>query len=263
MKVIPTILPNRGPIKIVPLADLHLGSPKCDIPRIKQVIKDIADDPDTFAIIVGDVLNNSTKTSVGDVYNEALSPMQQAQLAVELFTPIKDKILGITMGNHCARSLKGDGLDILYFIAVELDIEDKYDPDGAVLLVRFGKTPDPTKGNKTCYSIYINHGTGVSGSTMGGKANGLEKRGNIVNADVVCIGHTHSPMTFKTASYVIDEHNNNLILKETVFVNTGAWLAYESYAEKMGLKPSSTAMPIIILHPKRTSKDRKFIEVHL
>ena len=263
MKLVATLLPNKGPIKVVPLADLHIGSPKCDLDRIQEVIADIADDPDCFVILGGDLINNATKSSVSDTYNETMSPMEQAKLVVDILKPIKDKVLAVVTGNHEARSLKGDGLDIMWFVCVELGIESKYDPDGVVSLVRFGKTLDPTKGNKSCYSIYVTHGDKIGGGTTGGKMNGLEKRGLIVNADVIITGHTHSPATFKTASFIIDEHNDKILTKEQTFVNTGAWLNWEGYAERCGYKPSSTAMPTITLYPKRTSKDSKYVQVHL
>ena len=79
-----------------------------------------------YAIILGDLLNNSTKTSVGDVYEEELTPMQQVKKAVMMFEPIKHKILGVCSGNHERRSYKMDGVDLLYFMCAELGIADKF-----------------------------------------------------------------------------------------------------------------------------------------
>ncbi len=93
----------------------------------------------------------------------------------------------------------------------------------------------------------MTHGTGTGGRTIGGKANGLERRGQIVDADIVCTGHTHQAVTFRETSYKVDPQNNSAYLKEQVFVNASSTLDYEKYAEKFGMKPSSKISPLIVL----------------
>ena len=265
MRVVSHTLTNEDSIKIVPLADLHIGSSRCDIPRIKHVIDTIVNDPRAYVVLVGDIINNSTKTSVGDVYEEKMSPMEQCKLAVDILRPIADKILGAVCGNHEQRTRKDSGVDLMYFIADELGIPEVYNPEGVVSLVRFGKKIK-ANGTRTCLSMYITHGDKIGGATIGGKMNGLEKRGNIfANVDLVIVGHTHTPSTFKTSQFLIDERNNSILTKETTFVNTGAWLEYEPYAERCGLKPSSTAMPVIYVYPKTHHRGNggKKLVVHL
>lgn len=261
MKPIKRYLPkDMESVKIEIFSDLHLGSPRCKYNDIKEKISRIAAEPNTYCVILGDLINNSTKTSVGDVYSEELTPMQQIQLAVETFRPIKDKILAVTSGNHERRSYKTDGIDLLYFFCSELGIPDLYDYTSVLLFLRVGKSEkiktDPNR--QQTYSIYLTHGDGNGGRTVGGKANGLERRGAIVNSDIVIAGHTHAPMTFRNAFYEIDYRNSCVKQKEQVFVNAGATLDYESYAELYGLRPSSLASPFITLSGKH-----KNIKVHL
>lgn len=232
-------------IKIVPMGDLHIGSAKCDYARIKQTIADVADEPNAYVVLLGDIINNSTKTSVGDVYSEPMSPMRQMEIAIDLFTPIKDKILAVVSGNHERRSYKGDGVDLMAFFAKCLDIEDRYDYIGALAFIQYGKCPK--NSNPNVVSLYVTHGDGQGGKLTGSKANGLEKRGNIIDADIIVTGHTHAPITFKTARYNVDKIHRKAVLKETTYVNIGATLEYEGYAEQVGLAPSSTAQPIINL----------------
>ncbi len=243
---------NLAKIEIEVFSDLHLGSRKCDYMEIQNRIERVKNTEHVYAIILGDVLNNSTKTSVGDVYEEELTPMQQVKKATMMFEPIKDKILGVCSGNHERRSYKTDGVDLLYFMCAELGIVEKYDYCACLLFIRFGRRTDhPREGKNArqyCYTLYMTHGDGQGGRTVGGKANGLQRRGQIVDADIVVTGHTHAPLSFRDCCYRVDYQNSCVNIKEQLFVNASATLKYEEYAELYGMKPSSKQSPVIILN---------------
>lgn len=246
MKIVKNELPTSiDSLVIEVFADLHIGSKKCNYQLIHERIESVKNDPNVYCIILGDLINNSTKTSVGDVYEEPLSPMQQIKQAVEMFRPIKDKVLAITSGNHERRSYKSDGTDLLYFFSAELGLADRYDYAACLSIIRFGQG---YRNRKIAYSLYMTHGDGQGGRTIGGKANGLQRRGQIIDADIIVTGHTHSPITFKDCYYSVNYQNNAVIKKEQLYVNTGAALDYEEYAEIYGMKPSSYANPKIILN---------------
>lgn len=256
MKCIKVDLPRElEGIKIELFSDLHLGSKKCNYSEIQERIKRVKENDNVYALILGDVLNNSTKTSVGDVYEEELTPMQQVNLAIRTFEPIKDKILGICSGNHERRSYKTDGVDLLYFMASELGLSNSYDYSACLLFVRLGCDSNRVKSGKNsrkiCYSIYMTHGDGQGGRTIGGKANGLQRRGQIVNADIVITGHTHAPLSFRDCCFEVDYQNSSFHKKEQLFVNASATLDYEEYAELFGMRPSSIISPKIILSGKK------------
>lgn len=253
MKCIKNDLPSSlNHIELEIFSDLHLGSKKCDYKSIQERIERVKNNEHVYAIILGDVLNNSTKTSVGDVYEEELTPMEQVKKAVMLFEPIKHKLIGCTSGNHERRSYKTDGVDLLYFMCAELGITEKYDYASCLLFIRFGDCKryanSKVRTRKMCYTLYMTHGDGQGGRTIGGKANGLQRRGQIVDADVVVTGHTHAPLAFRDCCYKIDYQNSCVTKKEQLFVNASATLNYEEYAELYGMKPSSTQSPVIILN---------------
>lgn len=238
-------------IEIEIFSDLHLCSKKCDQMAIKERVKRVEENENVYAIILGDVLNNSTKTSVGDVYEEELTPMQQIKQSIMLFEPIKHKILAVCTGNHERRSYKTEGVDLLYFMCAELGIADKYDYCSCLLFIRFGRDKRKNKcgdgARRMCYTLYMTHGDGQGGRTVGGRANGLQRRGQIVDADIIVTGHTHAPMSFRDCFYRIDHQNSGVTKKEQLFVNASATLKYEEYAELFGMKPSSTVSPVIVL----------------
>ena len=250
-------------ITIEIFSDLHIGSAKCDYDEIIRRVKLVEEDPNKYCVILGDVVNNTTKTSVGDVYEEPVSPMNQIKKAVDIFRPIKDKILGVTTGNHERRTYKQDGIDLGYFFCRELGIEDCYDYAGVVIFVRFGRKKrscvyrtrkDGTKAlnrerGTNCgaitYSMYITHGDGSCGRTAGGKMNALSRRGDMIDTDIVVMGHTHLPATFRECSWKTDNIHKCITQHEQVFVNASATLDHEEYAEIYGMAPSSKRSPVI------------------
>ena len=66
-------------IKILALSDFHIGDQLCNLKLIRSVLEEVKNSDNTFVILNGDLMNNATKTSVSDVYNEELTPMEQKQ----------------------------------------------------------------------------------------------------------------------------------------------------------------------------------------
>lgn len=243
MKLVRTDLYDLDEVHIHIFGDLHVGSTKFRATEVQNRIKEVQEDPKARVILLGDLINNSTRNSVGDVYSEPLTPMQQISLATEMLRPIKDKIIAVVSGNHERRSYRSDGIDLTYFLASELGIADRYDYTATCLIVRYART---TRSSKVA-TIYCTHGDGNGGKLIGGKANGMAKRGQIINADIIVTGHTHTPIVFSESSFEIDERHDTIQLHEQLFVNCGATLDYEEYAELVGMKPSSKRQPIITL----------------
>lgn len=244
---------NRSDIRIKVIADIHYGSPKCRVSELKKQIDLIRKDPNCYVILAGDLVDNGTKNSVNP-YGDTMSPMEQMRQIITLLEPIKNRIIGMCGGNHEERSYKESGTDLTWFIANQFGLTDIYDPVGLCLFIRCGKdiTGAPHKGGNChdksfVYSLYFTHGTG-GGSTVGGKANALHKRGNVICADIICMGHTHQPMTWKEDMYVANNNGKKLNRVETTYVMTGSFLDYEEYAHKLGLPPSNTSIPTITLN---------------
>lgn len=251
-------------IRIIIFSDVHIGSPKCDYNLLHEYLDKVKNEPNTYCVLLGDIVNNTTKTSVGDIYDEPLSPMEQMKQAIMYFEPIKDKVLAITAGNHERRTYKNDGTDLTWLLAKQLGLEDAYDYNACLLFLRFGKMGHTCGGNghtgKVLYTIYLTHGDGQGGRTVGGRMNGLQRRGNIVvDADVVITGHTHQIATFKEAYLRVDKNNSAVKQCEKTFVNSGSFLNYESYAELYGLPPTVKGSPEIIL----SGTKKKNVLVHL
>ena len=239
---------------IFPISDTHIGDRRADIELLKSRIDYVANNKNVYTILVGDIFNNAVRTGVSDIYGEIFSPMDAIKLAVQLFSPIKDKILGIVDGNHENRTYKNDGLQIGAIVASELGLADRYSSDALLLFVRAGETKDghhessgTGKLRQICYTIYATHGDG-GGRKEGAKAIRLADMASIVDADIYIHAHTHLPMIMKQGFHRVDVRNNSVAKVDKLFVNTGAMLHYGGYAETKGYKAPSLRSPYIILN---------------
>lgn len=247
----PTEWPHAN---IYTLADLHIGDERSMTDEIARMVQRIADDPYGLCVCNGDLLNTATKTSVSDIYSEQLSPMQQIEAAVKLLTPIKDKIIAVTTGNHEARVYRTDGIDMMRLICRELGIEDKYHADGVLVFLHFGSRLQHghhrQKNPKQWYSLYATHGSG-GGRKEGAKAIRLADMACVVDADVYIHSHTHLPMVMKQAFFRADSSNCCARRVEKLFVNTAATLAYGGYGQAQEFKPASACSPVIHLEGEK------------
>lgn len=258
MKVIKIDLPRElTSLELHTFADEHIGDEHCDLKRLHNRIEYVKNTPNAYCILNGDIIDNATKTSIGDTYAQVFNPMEQLARAVEIFEPIKDKIFCITHGNHENRTYKKEGINLSCLMAQQMGLIDRYTPTSATLFIRFGDGHSSTRGRKVCYTIYVLHGSG-GGRKEGAKAIRLADMASIIDTDIYIHSHTHLPMVMKQAFHRIDTTNSAVALIDKLFVNTAANLKYGGYGEAGSFKPSSKDTPVIYL-----SGTKKYFEAKL
>ena len=258
MQVIKIDLPSElTQIELHTFADEHIGDEHSDVKRVLQRIEYVKNSPNAYCILNGDIIDNATKTSIGDTYTQVFNPMEQLERAVELFEPIKDKILCITHGNHENRTYKKEGINLSRLIAAQLGLSDRYTPTSALLFIRLGQNNARYHYRKICYTVYVLHGSG-GGRKEGAKAIRLADLANIIDTDIYIHSHTHLPMIMKQAFHRVDLTSSTVALVDKLFVNTAANLTYGGYGEAGAFKPSSTDTPVIYL-----SGTQKYFEAKL
>jgi predicted phosphodiesterase len=249
LKVIKIDLPKElEKIELHTFADEHIGDEHCDLDRLKQRIEYVENTPNAYCLLNGDIIDNATKTSIGDTYAQVFNPMEQLENAVNLFRPLaeKGKIIAITHGNHEARTYRKEGIDLSYLLAVQLGLFERYSPTSALIFLRFGKSRNNSGHSKQCYTIFMLHGSG-GGRKEGAKAIRLADMSSIVDTDIYCHAHTHLPMVMKQGYHRIDKQNSTVRYVEKLFVNTASNLNYGGYGESQEFKPASKTSPIIYL----------------
>lgn len=248
MKTIKVELPqDLKQIELHTFADEHIGDANCDLARLKERIKYVAETPNAYCVLNGDILDNASRTSIGDIETRELNIMGQIQHGVELFTPIKDKILCITNGNHENRAYRKEGIDISKIVAMQLGLSDVYAPTSALLFLRFGKLSSHDNYRRVLYTIYCNHGSG-GGRKEGAKAIRLADMASIVDADIYIHSHTHLGMIMKQGFFRTDLTSSTVQHVTKLFVNTSSNLNYGGYGEAQEFKPNSKDTPVIYLN---------------
>ena len=169
---------------------------------------------------------------------------------MNLFEPIKDKILCVLHGNHENRVYKSDGIDMTQVMCNQLGIGERYSATTALLFIRLGLDNrhgnDKSHHRQQAYTIYVTHGAG-GGRKEGGKINRLADLANITDADVYICAHTHLPALFKTGYYRANFMNSSVAFVEKLFVNTASALDYGGYGDIQGYRPNSKEYPMIVL----------------
>lgn len=253
MKTIKADLPHTlETIQIHTFADEHIGDGHCDMQRLKERIDYVANTENAYCILNGDILDYASRTSIGDIETREFNIMGQLEKAVELFSPIKDKIICITNGNHEARGYRKEGFDMSRMIAMQLGLEDVYSQTSAFVFLRFGTaTQNHGKQNaKTLYTLYVNHGSG-GGRKEGAKAIRLADMASICDADIFIHSHTHLPMIMKQGFFRVDTQNFAVKNVTKLFVNTASNLDYGGYGASQEYKPNSKDTPVIFLNGKK------------
>ena len=242
---------------ITPHSDIHNGHPDHN-PVIHQHELDWLGEADNhYGILAGDMCEMALKDSVGDVYDQPISPQKQAELVVTQYTPYKDKILAACGGNHEARVYRSTGFDPSMIYSSALGVP--YQAEGVLLVVKFGKrvrrnsakTNGETEQSSTYY-LYFTHGWGAA-RTIGAKLKNISELRNVVsNADVYIGGHNHQPGWYPMDSYEIAPSKTltaTTVRRTQHFISLGSALDYAGYAQVKGMSPTSMLFPRIHLAP--------------
>jgi predicted phosphodiesterase len=235
-------------INIFPLSDLHIGAQEFAEGEWDKFKKQILSAPNNYIVIAGDLMNNATRNSVTNVFEETMRPRSQKKWLAEQLEPLKDRILCAVGGNHEARSGKDADDDPLFDVLCKLDIEDRYRQNAAIMVLRFGKRAS-NHDNHT-YTMLVTHGAG--GGMTGSGVNRNERFGYVFDGlDILCTGHTHKPVISAPSKIVIDLQNKKVSQKPFLCVTATAWMNYGGYAMRKQLTPASIRPQVIHLSGKK------------
>lgn len=229
-------------VNLVGLGDLHIGSKQTNEALIEDAINYIVNTPHTYVTLNGDLIDCVTRQSKGDIYSmKYTSPDEQFDRVLELLTPIKDRILFITKGNHDGGH-RSEGHDYNKQLALIFNLVDCYHPVAGYLEIRVGKKPNNKK--PFVYSVYVTHGSG-GGSTPGGKANALNKFANVVASDIVLLSHMHGVHYQERLIATPDFQNRKVITRKQRCILCSAFMNYGGYGMSGGYHPSPVGLTVI------------------
>lgn len=227
---------DAAKLLLLPIGDVHLGSPTCNVDKFERTLEFVRKN-DCWVILMGDLMENATKGSVGAGWVEQLqSPQAQIDYLYEVLKPIKDKILINLEGNHEERAWKASGVRLSKVLSNMLGV-----PFGGYSA--FVKL----KVRKNNYIIHAQHGSSNAWYPHT-KLTAAMRTAQHTDADLYLYGHTHELLSIKVPRRFIDKRSRQVVTAEKYFVLTGSFLEYEgSYAQKKNMYPVQTGICNITL----------------
>lgn len=255
MKRIGISLEDFKEVSIIPIADTHLGDPLFDRDKLDEVLYFVVKN-DAKIMLLGDIITAELKHTIGNIFKTKLNPQEEIEIAIDIFRPLKDRIIGIVQGNHEKRIEKETGLDVSRILALELGLVDFYDPDSVLLDIKLGKNPH---GKPYIYTILGFHGWG-SGRKLGGKLDKAREGKNIVHdADVYVVGHYHSVFFGAESLRYYDKRTDKNYSLSQFIVGANGFLRYGDYSERLALLQQVCGITIINLSGRERRKSYQFI----
>lgn len=221
---------------LVPLGDVHLGSPTCDVDRFIDTLKFIKNS-NYKVILMGDLLESANKNSVGAGWVEQTkSPQEQLDVLSDVLYPIREKIILLLTGNHELRVWKDSGMDCSKVLARHLGVP--YGGYSAFVYFRVGKQ------NYVCYA---QHGSSNAMYTHT-KLQAAKRTATHTEADLYLYGHTHALVADSEEKRYYDKRAKGVRIRKQYTVLTGGFLAYEgSYAQMKNYNPTRMGVANIYL----------------
>jgi len=255
-------LSKYSKVYLVPLADWHCGEKNVAYDVIQGYIDWIRNHDNAFTILNGDLMNAATKGSTPELYDDLVTPDDSYNKVREMLTPIRNRILMITRGNHEESIWRSVGHDYMAQLAYDLGNID-YKPDGGMVGIRLGVGDPPHKG--MCF-IYCTHGWGGA-RTSGAKVNKVEALANVANVHIVILSHDHTQFVHRLN--ILDPPRSKINFTKPCYmntqrkllVNTGGFIRYGGYIQRKGYSPQDLGTPRIRIELKRSHGDM-WIDLH-
>ena len=234
-------LPGRD-TRVYAVADVHVGAREAAVGEFARWVDRIAAEHASYVVLCGDMVNNGLRDSMTNVYEEVMPPHAQIERAVELLTPIRDKILGAVGGNHEARTKRAADLDPMYAIMLMLGRGELYRPNFAAIRVVLerGKT-------KNRYALLLVHGKTESRKQKFALAT--------EGFDAIVSGHVHQGSVSRPAKLVLTS-GNRVVIKPLVNLTATSWLSYGGYAAAGLYVPAATSSPQALVLEFSGTNDR-------
>lgn len=247
-------------IKVVPLADLHLGSASCDETLLKFIVKQIAADPMCYWVGLGDYAEYITRKDprhketrlAGWLHGIDDLATAQTEKVIEILSPIREKCLALLVGNHELTILKHSEVDVYARLCEAI----RPDPKIAIamgvqgfLVLRMRRS-----GNSWPVRFYLHHGYG-GGRLEGGHALTLGRVFKDFDTDVVLMGHRHCKYVLPRIQIAVSR-GGRIYERAQVGCFCGSFMRgysdqTEVYSEVRGLPPLPVGPLMLTLIPAK------------
>lgn len=265
------------------MGDLHVLNRGSAEDEIRAVIKEIRDDPCGLWLGMGDYAEFiglgdprfnpavfETEITVNDLGQLGKVAMERVR---DLFKPIKDKCLGLLVGNHEEKYMMYTAQQQLHdWLCCELGVPNLgYSTLFNLVFVRSSQIKLPIQllrrkrpfgvgrlqhHDTWAITVFAHHGAGAA-QTRGGKMARLERFMKQHEADLYFVAHLHEEMPLRDDRIGLSFDGKRLIAKETLGTITGGFLRtyaegeHPGYGEMRGYYPTPLGATMVTLTPQK------------
>lgn len=251
---------GQDEIILVPLGDLHVGHVNCDKQKIMEII-DWIKHTGAYWIGMGDyadaiVPTDERRFDIETVDPELNHPDKQYYWVKQQFMKIKDRCLGLHIGNHDYELERRHFHRFVWELCDDLQV--KYLGWTAFTHLKIIHVNGPKGNTKTSFTIFSTHGY-YNGRRLGGAVNRIEDIAADFEADIYLFAHTHQLEGHRRVVLALQYGPKNehvkIVEKKKVYALTGGFLkGYQvgslSYVERKNLKPNKIGILTICIYPK-------------
>jgi hypothetical protein len=235
---------NSKELNVILLNDLHIGAQSTNLGLLENIIKYAKKNEDNTRILMnGDYIEGVLKDSKGEIYDQKISPKEQADLVVEYLWDVRHLIDGMTIGNHDWRVEKATSFDPVEIIADKLGIKHKYLGERGVVGFSW---------NQVLYSIEMHHGTG-GGGTIATVERNMQKLWRS-NSDIMYCGHWHKEFQKVVKRFTINKRHKKMIEEQKLMICGNTILDTAKYAKRGGFEESFPSQGMLTLNGDRNNK---------
>jgi hypothetical protein len=235
-------IPKAEQIEIIPVGDVHYGSPNCNMKCFNRIINYIKDTPNCYMIGMGDFWDCIIPK------DKRFDPSQEFNLIdnsydviKEILQPIASKILCLLSGNH-EYHLVSDGYgDLTKRLSKELGTAYA----GYSTFLRIETKEKPVRK----IVIYAHHGW-FSGRQRGSKINNLENMMRDYDAEIYLAGHSHDLFATRRVRLSFEGDRKIIFANTGSFLETSTW-GTSGYGERAGYPPTKIGVVKIKWFPDK------------
>lgn len=265
----------NDPIRILPIGDMHVGSPMCDEDRLYSLLEWAGKQKNLYLLGMGDYMDLASTSERSILTDrklhestahqlESLYKKQTKRLAERMAKA--GKWIGLIEGNHFAQfqnsttstQLMADILGCRYL--------------GVSSFIRLAlHAPKVAGGGPFKVDIWAHHGK-AGGRLPGGTINSVARMMDIAEADIYICGHDHQKGAVSVSKLRLVDGDEGPILKhrKVLLVRSGAFLkGYEdghaSYVADAAMRPSDlgvTKISIALKRERAGGVNRTHIDLH-
>jgi predicted phosphodiesterase len=236
---------HSGPIAIVQMSDVHIGSPQCDVTTLINHIKLLKAVPNLYCLLDGDFTEWAISPRMLDaVLGQVGSAQEQVRVFQAILADLASKVVAMITGNHDERGFRMGGIDVFEFLYNSISTRGVYLRDGGTLRIKM-------KGDVE-YTWRVYHGDGLMGNSMYSRTAAMARNARHEQgwADVQSAGHTHDP----EAKMVLEPRAAGEQKQPTILLRSGTYkvLHGEQYVDRMGYnRGGAVYMPAVVFWPEK------------